>query len=96
MNQNRAALTPRMIPIGNSSLLLTNEQFLNGYQAGHLAYMADGRITQFSDTSLITLIMDKLESLEHSEAYAVGYVVGWIVTFASKGPKRSEAKLDDR
>jgi hypothetical protein len=87
---DRKTLTPRTISVGNGSLLITDETFLNGYQAGHLSYMADGRAVQFSDSSLTALIMDKLESMDHPEAYCVGYVVGWISTFASKEPKRPE------
>lgn len=78
-------MTPRLVQVGAGSLLFTNLDFLNGYQAGHLAYMTEGRATQFSDTSLTTLIMDKLESLEYTEPYSVGYVVGWLVSLATKG-----------
>lgn len=80
-------MTPRVVPMGTGSLLMTTEDFLNGYQAGHLAYMTEGRKVQFSDESLITLIMDRLESLEYTEAYSVGFVVGWIVTLVSKGSR---------
>lgn len=80
-------MTPRTVPVGKGSLLFTSLDFLNGYQAGHLAYMAEGRTHQFSDASLTTLIMDRLESLEYSEPYSVGFVVGWIVTLACKGTK---------
>jgi hypothetical protein len=80
-------MQPRTIPIGANALLLTSEDFMNGYQAGHLAYMTHGREMQWSDTSLRTLLMDMLESMEFSEAYCFGYVVGWLVTFACKGQK---------
>lgn len=78
-------MTPRTVPVGASSLLFTSLDFLNGYQAGHLAYMTEGRAIQFSDTNLIALLMERLESLEYSERYSVGYVVGWIVSLATKG-----------
>jgi hypothetical protein len=78
-------MTPRLVPVGTGSLLFTSPDFLNGYQAGYLAYMTEDQTVQFSDTSLIAMIMDKLESLEYSEPYSVGYVVGWIVSLATKG-----------
>jgi hypothetical protein len=81
------AITPRMVPVGRGSLLMTSEEFLNGYQAGHLAYMTEARAVAFSDERLRTLIMDKLESMDDSERYNVGYVVGWIVSLACKGTK---------
>jgi hypothetical protein len=80
---------PRTITIGANQLLLTDEAFLNGYQAGHLAYMAHGRGVPFSDTSLRELLMKVLEDTEFPEAYCVGYVVGWLVTFASRSPQAS-------
>ncbi len=83
-------LAPRPIIIGSNQLLLTDEDFLNGYQVGHLAYMTRSRAKQFSDTSLRKLLMTMLESMEFSEAYIFGYVVGWLITFASKGPKLAE------
>lgn len=77
----------RTIQIGNGLLLVTNLDFLNGYQAGHLAYMTEDRTVVFSDTRLITLMMDKLESLDDTEPYSVGYVVGWLVSLSCKGTK---------
>ena len=78
-------MTPRTVPVGAGSLLITSLDFLNGYQAGHLAYMTGGWTAEYSDTSLITLIMEKLESLEYSDPYSVGYVTGWVVSLATKG-----------
>lgn len=83
-------MTPRLVPVGAGSLLFTKLDFLNGYQAGHLAYMTEGRTVQFSDTNLITLIMDRLESLEYTEPYSVGYVIGWLVSFATKGRQQHD------
>ena len=86
-------LTPRTISVGSGSLVVTSEAFLNGYQAGHLAYMTDGLATVVTDTSLTTLIIEKLESGEHSDAYNTGFVVGWITTLVNKGTKRRKVDL---
>jgi hypothetical protein len=80
---------PRTIPIGANQLLLTDEAFLNGYQTGHLAYLAHDRATRFSDTSLRKLLLAVLDNLNFPEAYRFGFVVGWLLTFASKGPHES-------
>jgi hypothetical protein len=80
----------RTIPVGNGSLLITTEDFVNGYQAGHLAYMNHGRTALLTDETLRTLMMDKLEDMGHSERYCVGYVVGWIVSLAHNGLKQQE------
>ncbi|SRR5579875_170720 len=81
---------PRNISVGANQLLLTDEDFLNGYQAGHLAYMADGRKIRFTDVSLRQFMMTMLENMEFSEPYCFGYVMGWIVTFAGKEPKQQD------
>lgn len=78
----------RTITVGNGALIATSEDFVNGYQAGHLAYMQQGRFTLFTDSRLIGLMMEKLESLAYTEHYSTGYVVGWIATLAAKGIER--------
>jgi len=78
----------KIIAVGNGALLATTEDFVNGYQAGHLAYMQQGRHTLFTDSLLIGLIMEKLESVVYTEPYCIGYVVGWIATLAHKGLER--------
>jgi len=83
-------MEPKTISVGNGSLLITTEDFVNGYQAGHLAYMNQGSAALLTDEMLRTLMMDKLESMDHSERYCVGYVVGWIVSLAHKGLKQQE------
>ena len=88
----RPPFVPRAAAIGSNQLLLTNEDFLNGYQVGHLTYMTNGRALPFSDTSLRKLMMAMLENMDFSEAYCFGYVVGWIVTFASKEPRQQDRK----
>ena len=77
---------PRTIPVGANQLLLTDEAFLNGYQAGHLAYLAHDRATRFSDTSLRKLLLAMLDNLDFPEAYRFGFVVGWLLTFARSAP----------
>lgn len=80
-------MIPRTITVGTNALLLTNEEFLNGYQVGHLSYMAESRTLALTDASLTTLLMTALEDMHHSEPYCMGFVVGWLCTFASKSAK---------
>lgn len=84
-DRKQQSMIPRTVPVGAGSLVFSMLDFLNGYQAGHLAYMADGRPVLFTDETLRILVMDRLESLDHTERYCVGYVVGWIVSLATKG-----------
>lgn len=77
------------VPVGNGFLLATSEDFLNGYLAGHLAYMAQWRSMQCSDEQVTALFLEKLEDIDYSSLYGIGYVVGWLHTLASKGTKNN-------
>ncbi len=66
-------------------MLVNSEDFLNGYQAGHLAYMLVCRTFHVTNESITTIMMEKLESMDYPEQYSVGYCIGWIATFAIRG-----------
>jgi hypothetical protein len=78
-------MPPKVVQAGNGCLLITSEDFLNGYQAGHLTYMTKRHIVLFSDEQLTAMILEKLESMDHSSIYSTGFVVGWLKTFVGKG-----------
>ena len=79
--------TPRTVSIGQGSLVMSSEEFVNGYQAGHLAYMLESRAGVFTDEALINQIMMRLTSREHTIRYSAGYVVGLVTALASKDSK---------
>ena len=78
------AYTPRNVSIGQGALVMTSEEFVNGYQAGHLSYILESHATLGTDEELITLMLKRLVSREHSTRYSAGYIVGWIAALASK------------
>lgn len=75
---------PRKVAVGQGSLVMTSEDFVNGYQAGHLSYLLEARAVAMTDKALITLILGRLARKDQSERYNMGYVVGWIAALASK------------
>lgn len=77
----------KLVPIGNGFLAITSEDFLNGFQAGHLAFQLDSRAAHvhLSDRHLTSLLMEKLESTDTTELYNFGYVTGWFATLANQG-----------
>src|SRR5260370_34635339 len=77
----------KIVPVGTGTILITSEDFLNGFQAGHLAHKIDYSTTQISDRHLTSLLMEKLEDVDHTELYNFGYIVGWFATLAGKGTK---------
>ncbi|MEO7019118.1 MAG: hypothetical protein ABI234_03095 [Ktedonobacteraceae bacterium] len=78
---------PRNVAVGQGCMVMTSEDFVNGYQAGHLSYMLEARAVTVTDEALIALIMSRLASKDYSECYNAGYVVGWIAALASKEKK---------
>ena len=78
-------MQPRVITIGKGSVLVDNEHFINGYQAGSLAYRLDRKRFPITSQNMLALLMDKLENIEKPEEYTVGYCVGWIAALALKG-----------
>lgn len=82
-----AVYQPRNVSVGHGSIIMTSEDFINGYQAGHLSYMVEARTVMVTDEALMALILDKLTSVGESERYSVGYIVGWIAALVSKEKK---------
>lgn len=76
--------TSRHVLVGQGCMVMSSEDFVNGFQAGHLSYMLEARTAKFTDEALTTMIKKRREQQEHSERYNAGYIAGWIVALASK------------
>ena len=75
----------RSLVLGYGVITVTSEDFLNGYQEGHLTYMVQDRNRQHSDESITALVLGHLESLEQSSLHGTGFIVGWLVTLVTGG-----------
>ncbi len=81
-----------IIQIGKGSILVDNEQFINGYQAGHIACTIDRRTYAMTSANITGILKEKMEGVQEREQYCIGYCVGWVATLASKGPYRMPLK----
>ena len=72
------------VRVGNNTMYVTGEDFINGFQAGHLAYMRE-RNKHNAEKDLTHKMLEALERMEQTEKYSVGYVRGWIISFALRG-----------
>jgi hypothetical protein len=75
--------------VGQGTILVNNEDFINGYQAGHLACMLDCRAFASgyyasTNDNITEIMMEKLEDVDLPWQYGIGYCIGWIATFATK------------
>ena len=71
-------------PLGQATLILADDQFINGYQAGHLRYMLDYRIKLLSDDEIYHFLATSLLTPLHPPRWNAGYIVGWIITMHEK------------
>ena len=85
----------KLITVGKGSIVSDNEDFLNGYQAGHMACRLEMKQTTFTNTSLTDMMMEKLESMSIPEQFSVGYIVGYIATLTLKGPHQTLNENED-
>ncbi len=74
------------IIIGKGNIIVDNEQFINGYQAGHIACTIDRRKYVMTSDNITGILKEKMEDVQEREQYSIGYCVGWISTFVLKGP----------
>lgn len=86
-------MTARPLSIGNGVIFVASEDFLNGYQAGHLAYMAQRCTAPCTDDELTSMFLEKLEDTASSSLYSIGFIVGWLNTLASKGTRSSARQV---
>lgn len=75
------------VSVGKGFVLAPHEDFLNGYQAGHLTYMAARTKHRelYTDDEITELFLEKLEDVTLSSLYSIGFAVGWLHTVASNG-----------
>lgn len=80
-------MNPRTAKVGTGTILLTNPDFTNGYQVGHLSYMAEraAHPHPYTDEEIEELFLEKLEDVVLSTPYGIGFCVGWLHTLATKG-----------
>jgi hypothetical protein len=68
---------PERRTLGIATIEVQDEDFFDGYQAGHLSYHLDGPAAPFTDSSLYTFLWSRLLSVDASDRYRVGYISGW-------------------
>jgi len=75
------------IQIGNSVVLVANDEFAHAYQIGYLTYKLDDSTRIFSDTDIYTLFFRVMTGVQHPGRYNVGYLAGWVAGLLEGGKK---------
>ncbi len=71
-------MSPLQQQIGNTTLVVADEEFAHAYQVGYLEYKLDYRPKPLSDMDIYALIVGVITSVRHPGRYHAGYVTGWI------------------
>ena len=64
--------------IGNTTIVVNDDEFAHAYQVGYLKYKLDYSTKTLSDMDIYALIVGVITSVHHSGRYHAGYVTGWI------------------
>ncbi len=64
--------------IGNTTIVVADEEFAHAYQVGYLEYKLDYHTKTLSDMDMYALIVGVITSVRHPGRYHAGYVTGWI------------------
>lgn len=76
------------IRFGKGIVIATDRDFVNGFQAGHLAYMAaiKHHPEPHTDIYIVELLLERLEDIRLSSAYGIGFALGWLKELATREP----------
>ncbi len=63
--------------IGNTTIVVNDDEFAHAYQVGYLKYKADYRTKTLSDMDIYAFYVGVMTSVRHSGRYNAGYLAGW-------------------
>lgn len=74
---------PQSVQIGNAVIQASNADFLQGYEAGNLAYSKSQE--PYNDEFIMDMVLEKMEDMDCSTAASIGFVVGFLSALAVMG-----------
>jgi len=77
--------------IGNSVVLVADDEFAHAYQIGYLTYKLDASTKILSDMDIYNLFFGIMTSVQHPGRYSAGYVAGWVAGLLEGDKKPSAA-----
>lgn len=68
---------PECRRLGTTTIQLHDDEFMNGYQAGHMAYGLDVQAKLLTDHDLYAFLSKHLLSVFSTDRFRAGYISGW-------------------
>jgi hypothetical protein len=72
------------LPIGNTTLLVEDDEFGNGYQVGYLRYITEYKEMLLSDSQVYHFMMQTCLDVSHTDRWNAGVVSGWVAAMHGK------------
>lgn len=63
-------------PIGNTTIIVSDDEFFNAYQAGYLYYHTDFKGRPLTELAVYEVMMQTTLSVYHSCRWNAGYLAG--------------------
>ncbi len=76
-----------LVTIGNTKVLVADDEFVNAYQSGYLTYKLDYSQKTLSDMDIYNFFANVIPSVRNSGRYNAGYVAGWVASLLEGGRK---------
>jgi hypothetical protein len=75
--------------IGNLTIAVQDDEFLDGYQAGHLRFRAHYQGQTLSEGDMRLFLARNYFDGSATERYNVGYITGWYAALFTHEPERA-------
>ncbi len=75
--------------IGNTTIIVSDDEFAHSYQVGYLQYKLDYSTNTLSDMDIYAFYVGVMTSVRHSGRYNAGYLTGWTAALLEGGRKSS-------
>jgi len=78
--------------IGNTTIIVSDDEFAHAYQVGYLKYKLDYRPKTLSEMDIYAFYVRVMISVRHSGRYNAGYLAGWTAALL-EGERKSSVIL---
>ncbi len=75
--------------IGNTIIVVSDDEFAHAYQVGYLKYKLDYRTKTLSEMDIYAFYVGVITSVRHSGRYNAGYLAGWTAALLEGGKTSS-------
>jgi len=72
------------IKIGDTTVIVTDDEFANAFQTGYLRYKVDYLNKSLTDMDIYAFYVETMIDVQHSGHYYAGYLTGWVAALLER------------